>query len=155
MINNDVLRSLRYMLDLADGHVIELVRLADPAVVLDRAQVQAFLRKDDEPGHAAFDDALLARFLDGLIVHFRGAREGAAPPPPARMTNNLVLKKLRVAFELRDVDLLEIFAAAGRPVSRPELSALFRQPGHANYRPCGDQLLRYFLRGLTLRVRGG
>ena len=98
---------------------------------------------------------MLARLLDGLIVHLRGAREGAPPrAPEKRLTNNLVLKKLRVAFELRDVDLHAIFEAAGHPVSKPELTALFRQPGHANYRPCGDQLLRYFLRGLTLRVRG-
>ena len=46
------------------------------------------------------------------------------------------------------------FAAAGFPVSKPELTALFRQPGHKNYRPCGDQMLRNFLKGLTLRVRG-
>ena len=48
----------------------------------------------------------------------------------------------------------EMFADAGFPVARPELSALFRQPGHKNYRACGDQLLRAFLKGLTLRVRG-
>jgi uncharacterized protein YehS (DUF1456 family) len=47
-----------------------------------------------------------------------------------------------------------VFESAGWPVSKPELTALFRQPGHANYRPCGDQLLRNFLKGLTMRVRG-
>ena len=46
------------------------------------------------------------------------------------------------------------FAAAGFPVSKPELSALFRLPGHKNFRRCGDQLLRNFLKGLALRVRG-
>lgn len=155
MINNDVLRSVRYMLDLGDAHVADLVALADPAVVLDRTDVQAYLRKEDEPGFAPFDDRLLALFLDGLVIHRRGRQEGATPrAPERRLTNNLVLKKLRVAFELKDVDLLWIFEAAGRPISKPELSALFRQPGHANYRPCGDQLLRYFLRGLTMRLRG-
>ena len=156
MINNDVLRSVRYMLDLSDGHVADLVALADPTVALERADVQAYLRKEDEPGFAPFGDALLARFLDGLVAHCRGPRDDAPPrPPETRVTNNVVLKKLRVAFELKDVDLHEIFESAGRPISKPELSALFRQPGHANYRPCGDQLLRYFLRGLTLRIRGG
>lgn len=155
MINNDVLRSLRYMLDLGDGHVADIIRLADPAVVLDRTGVQAFLRREDEPGFAPFDDRLLGLFLDGLIVHHRGRQEGAPPrPPEKRINNNVVLKKLRVAFQLNDVDMLHAFEAAGRPVSRPELTALFRQPGHKNFRLCGDQLLRYFLRGLTLRVRG-
>ncbi|TCZ78984.1 DUF1456 family protein [Lysobacter sp. N42] len=156
MINNDVLRSLRYMLDLGDVHVANLVRMADPGVEVEREQVQAWLRREDEPGFAPLEDRVLALVLDGLVIHCRGPREdGAVRAPEARLTNNLVLKKLRVAFELKDVDLHAIFAAAGHPLSRPELSALFRQPGHKNYRPCGDQLLRYFLRGLTLRVRGG
>lgn len=155
MINNDVLRSVRYMLDLGDVHVAHLVRMADPSVELDREQVQAYLRRDDEPGFAAFDDRLLGLFLDGLIVHCRGPRAQASPrAPERRVNNNAVLKKLRVAFELKDTDMHEVFAAAGHPVSRPELSALFRQPGHKNFRLCGDQLLRYFLRGLTLRLRG-
>ncbi|GAB3092574.1 YehS family protein [Lysobacter terrae] len=156
MINNDVLRSIRYMLDLSDGKVVEIAKLADPALVLDKADVQAFLRREDDPEYAECSDALLAHFLDGLVIHRRG-RNDALPPRPVekRVTNNVVLKKLRVAFELKDVDMHEVFAAAGFPIGKPELTAFFRQPGHANYRPCGDQVLRNFLKGLTLRVRGG
>jgi uncharacterized protein YehS (DUF1456 family) len=155
MINNDVLRSVRYMLDLGDTHVANLIQMADPAVVVDKDEVQGFLRKEDEPGFVEFSDRLLGLFLDGLVIHYRGPREDATPrPPEKRVNNNAVLKKLRVAFELKDVDMHGIFAAAGHPISKPELSALFRQPGHKNFRLCGDQLLRYFLRGLTLRVRG-
>jgi uncharacterized protein YehS (DUF1456 family) len=156
MINNDVLRSVRYMLDLGDVHVANLIRMADPEVVVDKAEVQAFLRREDEPGFAPFNDRLLGLFLDGLVLHLRGPREDAPPrAPEKRVNNNAVLKKLRVAFELKDVDLHQVFEAAGHPIGKPELSALFRQPGHKNFRLCGDQLLRYFLRGLTLRVRGG
>ena len=72
-----------------------------------------------------------------------------------RITNNLVLKKLRVAFQLKDVDMHDTFIAAGFPLTKPELTALFRQPGHKHYRPCGDQILRNFLKGLTLRYRTG
>ena len=155
MINNDVLRSIRYMLDLGDQHVVELARLADPAFALERDEVHALLLKEGEPGYAPCSDAVLAHVLDGLIVHLRG-RDDSVPARPVerRITNNVVLKKLRVAFALKDVDMHEVFAAAGFPVSKPELSALFRQPGHKNYRPCGDQMLRNFLKGLTLRVRG-
>jgi uncharacterized protein YehS (DUF1456 family) len=155
MINNDVLRSIRYMLDLGDSKVVEIARLADPAYAIDKEQVRAFLLKEDEPGYLACGDGVLAHFLDGLIVHRRG-RDESLPSRPVekRISNNVVLKKLRVAFELKDVDMHQVFADAGFPVSRPELSALFRQPGHKNFRPCGDQLLRNFLKGLTLRVRG-
>ena len=155
MINNDVLRSIRYMLDLGDQKVAEIARLADPGFELAREDVHAFLLRDEEPGYMACDDDALAHFLDGLIVHRRG-RDDSLPPRPVekRISNNVVLKKLRVAFELKDADLHEIFVAAGFPVSKPELSALFRLPTHKNFRRCGDQLLRNFLKGLTLRVRG-
>jgi uncharacterized protein YehS (DUF1456 family) len=155
MINNDVLRSIRYMLDLSDGKVVEITRLVDPDFQIDRTDVQAFLRKEDEDGYAECGNAVLAHFLDGLIVHCRG-RDPDVPSRPVekRVNNNVVLKKLRVAFELKDVDMHQVFADAGFPLSKPELSALFRQPGHKNFRLCGDQLLRAFLKGLTLRVRG-
>lgn len=154
MINNDVLRSIRYMLDLGDAKVVEIVHLIDPAFPLDKADIPALLKKEDEAGVVLCSDALLAHFLDGLIVYYRGRDESQpARPVEKRITNNLVLKKLRVAFQLKDVDMHEIFAAAGFPLGKPEMSALFRQPDHKHYRPCGDQLLRNFLKGLTLRYR--
>ena len=145
MINNDVLRSIRYMLDLSDNKVIEIIRLADPGFAIE---------KEDEPGYLACTDRVMAHFLDGLVIHRRG-RDESLPPRPVekRINNNVVLKKLRVAFQLTDVDMHKAFADAGFPVSKPELSALFRQHGHKNFRLCGDQLLRNFLKGLTLRVR--
>jgi uncharacterized protein YehS (DUF1456 family) len=155
MMPNDVLRSLRYMLDLGDAHVIAITRLSDPETDLDPARVAAFLKKEGEPGFEPCDDAVLAHFLEGLVFHRRGRDEGLPlRPVERRVSNNLVLKKLRVAFELKDADMHEIFEAAGFPVSKPELSALFRQRDHKHYRACGDQMLRNFLKGLTLRVRG-
>ena len=155
MINNDVLRSIRYMLDLSDNMVVETIKLADPDFPIDKEDVQGFLKKEDDEGYVECSNAVLAHFLDGLIVHYRG-RDESLPPRPVekRVTNNVVLKKLRVAFELKDVDMHQCFEDAGFPVSKPELSALFRQPDHKNFRLCGDQLLRNFLKGLTLRVRG-
>jgi uncharacterized protein YehS (DUF1456 family) len=155
MINNDVLRAIRYMLDLSDAKVAQLVQLADPGVTLDREQVQAYLKKEGEPGYAECSNKVIVLFLVGLVVQRRGRDESQPPrPPEKRVTNNVVLKKLRVAFELKDVDMHQILESAGLPVSKPELSALFRQPDHKNFKLCGDQLLRNFLKGLTLRVRG-
>jgi uncharacterized protein YehS (DUF1456 family) len=155
MINNDVLRSLRYTLDLGDGQVAAIAKLADPDFPIDKDQVHAFLLRDDEPGYLDCSDAVLAHVLDGLIVHLRG-RDERLPlrPVEKRISNNVVLKKLRVAFALKDADMHQVFADAGFPVSKPELSALFRLPSHKNFRRCGDQLLRNVLKGLALRVRG-
>lgn len=155
MINNDVLRSIRYMLDLSDAKVVAITRLADADFAIEEADVRSYLKKDEEEGHVECPDVVLAHFLNGLVFHYRGKDPGMAPRPmERRVTNNLVLKKLRVAFELKDVDMHEAFEAAGFPVSKPELSALFRQADHKNFRLCGDQMLRNFLKGLTLRMRG-
>ena len=153
MLNNDILRSVRYMLDLADSHLVQIAALG--GLDLTAEQVHGMLEKDDAPGFVPCNDRIMAQVLDGLIV-FRRGRDESQPPRPVekRITNNLVLKKLRVAFELKDQDIVDILASADFAVSKTELNALFRQPGHTNYRPCGDQLLRLFLKGLTQRVRG-
>lgn len=153
MINNDVLRSLRYLLDISDAKLVELCALADYPVTL--AQVSACLLKEDEAGYQPCSDALLAHLLEGLVFFKRGKDDSREPLPVAkRLSNNIILKKLRVAFELKDEDLREILQAADLPMTKSELGALFRAPGHKNYRECGDQVLRNFLRGLTIRQRG-
>ena len=153
MLNNDVLRSLRYLLDLPDAHLAELAAPFGEQVEADL--LEAYLKKEDEDGFQACPDRYLARCLDGLIIQRRG-RDESRPLPPLELpsSNNMILKKLRVAFELKEEDLHAILDSVDFPVSKPELSALFRKPGHSNYRTCGDQLLRNFLKGLTLRVRG-
>lgn len=70
------------------------------------------------------------------------------------MTNNDILKKLRIALELKDTDIIAILKLADFDISKPELSALFRKEDHKNYKECGDQLLRRFLNGLIIRNRG-
>jgi uncharacterized protein YehS (DUF1456 family) len=70
------------------------------------------------------------------------------------LTNNDILKKLRVALELRDDDIIEILKLSDFEISKTELSALFRKEDHPNYKKCGDQLLRNFLNGLIVYKRG-
>jgi uncharacterized protein YehS (DUF1456 family) len=154
MLNNDILRSIRYMLDLSDNKVVEIMNLPDPEFAIEKSDVLAMLRKEDDPEFASCNDRALSHFLNGLVIHFRG-RDESQPPRPIekRVTNNLVLKKLRVAFQFKDVDMHETFELAGFPVSKPELTALFRQADHKHFRLCGDQMLRNFLKGLTMRFR--
>ncbi len=70
------------------------------------------------------------------------------------LTNNDILKKLRIALELKDDDIIHILKLADFNISKSELSALFRKDDHPNYVPCGDQLLRNFLQGLIIYKRG-
>lgn len=70
------------------------------------------------------------------------------------LTNNDILKKLRVALQLRDDDIVSILKLKGFEVTKTELSAFFRAEDHPNYRKCGDQFLRNFLDGLIIYKRG-
>jgi uncharacterized protein YehS (DUF1456 family) len=70
------------------------------------------------------------------------------------LSNNDILKKLRVALELKDEDVIHILKLADFDLSKSELNALYRKPDHPNYRECGDQLLRNFLNGLIIYKRG-
>ena len=153
MQNNDTLRSIRYMLDLGDVHVVDILALVGYTAT--REEVATWLTKEDGAGFVAMPDVAMAHFLDGLIVHRRG-RDESQPPRPVetRINNNVVLKKLRVAFELKEDDILAIMTEAGFRVSKGEINALFRQPKHSNFRLCGDQFLRNFLKGMTIRLRG-
>jgi uncharacterized protein YehS (DUF1456 family) len=152
MLNNDVLRSVRYMLDISDSGMVDIFALVDYTVA--EADVVDFLRAEDEEGFLEIPDEAMLYFLNGLVIHLRG-KDDSKPPVRVKLpnSNNIMLKKLRVAFNLKDEDLQEILKSVDFTVSKPELSALFRVKGHSNYRACGDQFLRNFLKGLTLRVR--
>ena len=154
IISNDILRSVRYTLDLSDQRVVDIIHLVDPGFDIDKDEVRRLTSKEGDDDFVECDTPVLAHFLDGLVIYRRG-RDESRPPRPVetRVTNNVVLKKLRVAFELKDVDMHQIFEDAGHPVSKPELSAFFRDRSHKHFRLCGDQLLRNFLRGLSQRMR--
>ena len=64
------------------------------------------------------------------------------------------MKKLRVALQLRDDDIVDILALADFRTTKAELGAIFRNDDHPNFKPCGDQLLRNFLNGLIIYKRG-
>lgn len=70
------------------------------------------------------------------------------------MTNNDIFKKLRVAHKLRDDDIIKILKLVDFRISKSELSAFFRREDHPNYVECGDQILRNFLNGLIIHLRG-
>ena len=70
------------------------------------------------------------------------------------MTNNDILKKLRVALQLKDDDIVRILSLVDFKVTTTELGAIFRKEDHPNYKECGDQLLRNFLNGLIIHLGG-
>lgn len=152
MTNNDILRRLRYALNLPD--VLSLKALSLGGREATAADLDLWMKKEEDPGSIACRDEVLTAFLDGLILLKRGPRpEGSPVPPPERLTNNVILKKLRIALAWQEEDVLSALAAGGMSVSRNELTALFRKPGQKNFKPCGDQLLRAFLAGMIGKTK--
>ena len=148
MINNDVLRRIRFTFDLNDDKMMAICKLGGlPAT---REQISDWLKRDEDPAFQVCKDLEMAVFLNGSIIKNRGTKGDAVPEPEKRLTNNMIFKKLKIALNMKDDDVLAALAAAEFPISKHELSAFFRSPGHKHYRECKDQLLRNFLKGLQL-----
>lgn len=151
MTNNDILRRIRYVFDFNDAKMIAIFALADLDVR--RGHIIAWLVKDDDPTFEVCKDHMLASFLNGLINHKRGKKDGITPKPERHLTNNIILMKLKIALNLQSEDMIEIAQLGGFTLSAHELSSFMRRPGHRNHRECKDQVLRNFLMGLQIKLR--
>ncbi|MFP4564388.1 MAG: DUF1456 family protein [Spirochaetia bacterium] len=151
MDNNAVLRSLRYILEYDDEKMAEAAALG--GLPYDPGRMEAMLKKEEDDGFVPCDNETLVRFLDGLIVHRRGPSDKPRPEGGRgfAVNNNIILKKLRIAFAFREEDMIRTFEKGGFGISGTEITALFRKRGHKHYRDCGDQLLRKFLKGLSVK----
>jgi uncharacterized protein YehS (DUF1456 family) len=146
MDNNDILRRIRYTFDFSDSKMIEIFGLAGCEVT--RAQISDWLKKEDDPSQLNLYDDQLATFLNGFIIDKRGKKEGPHPKPEKHLNNNIILRKLKIALNLKDEDMLEILKLADLRISKHELSAFFRNPKQEQYRLCQDQIMRNFLFGM-------
>jgi uncharacterized protein YehS (DUF1456 family) len=126
---------------------------AQAEVSVSRSEVSDWLKKDEDPDQQPCADETLASFLNGMINEMRGKKEGPQPQPESWLSNNIILKKLKIALNLQAEDMIRIFALADFPVSKPELSAFFRKKGHKHYKKCQDQMLRNFPHGIQIEYR--
>ena len=149
---NELLRHLRKLLALNENGMTEILALGDYTAPPE--QVRNWLRQENETGYETCPDLAAAHFVEGLIIQQRGQKEGAPPPAPAApYSNNQMLKKLRIAFNLQGEDMHALFASVDHPLTKQELDALFRKPEHKNYQVCNDRTLRLFLQALMERFR--
>ena len=118
-----------------------------------RAQISDWLKKEDDASYKTIVDEDLSAFFNGFIVLKRGAKEGSPAINEKRLNNNQILRKLKIALELKDEDMIEILSLVDFKLSKHELSAFFRKPGHSHYRICKDQILRKFIFGLKAKFR--
>ena len=152
MTNNDILRRLRFSFDFNDTKMIEIFALGDCKT--NRATISGNLKKEDVEGYIRISDYDFAKFLNGFIILHRGKQEGKEPIAEKILTNNIIFRKLKIALNLRDEDILQLLESVEYPISKHELSAFFRKADNLKYRECKDQILRYFLIGLQKKYKG-
>jgi len=151
MENNDILRRIRYIFDFNDSKMMDIFNLADYHA--SREEISSWLKKDVHPDWKLLTDIKLATFLNGFIILQRGKKEGSQPVPEKQLNNNIILRKLKIALQLRDEDIIELLQLAGMKFSKHEISAFFRNPQQSQYRECKDQVLRNVLQGMRLKYR--
>jgi uncharacterized protein YehS (DUF1456 family) len=167
MNNKDILIRLRYALDIRNTEMIEIFKLG--GIDLSKEEVLKILTKSknktelehdgDVDESEGFSNVMLESFLNGFIIFKRGKQE-PRPGQPERAelsnecVNNILLKKLKIALSLTTEDMLDVFLKAGIIVTKGELGGLLRKEGHKNYKECGDNFARNFLKGLAIKYRG-
>ncbi len=152
MTSNDILRRIRFTFDLSDDTMIQTFE--NGGLTATRTEVSAWLKKEETEGYEKIKDFQFAAFLNGFINFKRGKKEGEQPIPESKLTNNIILRKLKIALDLHDEDMLKMLESVEYPISRHELSAFFRKPDNEKYRTCHDQIMRNFLNGMQKKYKG-
>jgi uncharacterized protein YehS (DUF1456 family) len=103
------------------------------------------------------ENETLEGFLNGFIVYKRGPKEdkpGIDKKVPLSIkgresTNNVVFKKLKIAFSLTNDDIVEIFESSKVRISKNDLTMFLRKEGHKHYRNLDDNYLKIFMDGVN------
>ena len=168
MTNNDLLIRLRFALDIKNTEMMEIFKLG--GIELTKEEVLKILTKPAVMEDGLYDLTptdrftpcsyeMLEAFLNGFIIFKRGKKEekqGQAPiqkPTKKDPVNNLFIKRVKIALSLTTEDMIAIFYDAGLNVSKGEIGAILRKADHRNFKECGDNFTRNFLKGLTLKYR--
>ncbi|ARD44197.1 DUF1456 family protein [Colwellia sp. PAMC 21821] len=151
MTNNEVLHHIRYIFTLSNEKISAIFQHAECPKT--EAEISNFFRKNGEPSFTRIADNHLASFLDGLIIEYRGAKEGAQAQLDQSVNNNIVFNKVKIALALKAEDIIALLDSAELTLSKHELSAFFRKPEHKHFRTCNDDTLLKFFNGLHLQNR--
>ena len=141
-----MLRRLRYTFNYNDKQMIALFSSA--GLQVSREQVSQWLKKDNDADFIACVDVELATFLNGFINEKRGKKEGPQAKAEKRLSNNIILTKLKIALNLKAEELIDLLDSVDFRLSKPELSAFSRKTDHKHYRECKDQVLRNLLQAI-------
>lgn len=143
---NEVLYRIQKALHLSLNDMMEAYTLENYEMRTSHLESLLKRRQDNDFMLCSYEE--LGVFLDGLVTLKRGPSPKKRSEEAVELTNNLILKKLRVALELRESEIEIIFGLVDVELSKQQLASLFRKEEHKNFKACSDELLMAFLEGL-------
>ena len=147
MNTNDILYKIQKALNLSQEEILKTYELE--AYDMSAEHLDTLLKKHQEKEFKKCSFEELGVFLDGLVTLKRGpSPKKSDDDEVVELTNNLILKKLRIAMELKEPETEIIFGLGEATLSKQELKSLFRKETHKNFKACSDELLHAFLAGL-------
>ncbi len=146
MTNNYKLSTIMSALKLDKVDILKSYKLVDKKITQD--DVDDILREPSDEKFILLDSKGFELFLNGFIIYKRGPSDKKVKKQKIYFSNNIILKKLKIALDLKDEDIVAIFKNDGLEITKSQLTAYFRRDGHINYRKCSDSLLKRFINGL-------
>ena len=143
---SEVIKSIKDALNLNRRQILHIYELEDYPITLDRIDAILKNRSKKNSANATYEE--LGVFLDGLISYKRGKKD-TPPPQDVILDNNLILKKLRVALNLKEFEIAMIFELADFEISKNLIKDFFRNPNHPKFKECDNKTLKAFLDGLN------
>lgn len=144
---NEILYRIKKALNLSTEEMIKAYTLED--YKMEASHLESLLKRRLDDGFKLASYEELGVFLDGLVTLKRGPSPKKTNDDEAvELTNNLILKKLRIALELKEAEAEIIFGLGDVELSKQQMASLFRKEGHKNFKECSDELLMAFLDGL-------
>lgn len=151
MYPNLVLKRVSALSNLTNRQIANVFKKANKKFT--SAEVDKWLVDEEDPNHQPLSKENLSVFLNGLIIHLRGAREdGFVPEPDMNLDNNMIFKKLKIAYEVQTDEIAPMFRAINRRITKNEVAAFLRGAKHSQYREMKDQYLRNFISALKKRL---
>ncbi len=143
---NDILYRIQKALNLTREEILEAYKLE--AYEMNPSHLESLLKRRQEKGFMLCSYEELGVFLDGLVTLKRGPSPRRNADEVVELTKNLILKKLRIALNLKESDTEIIFGLGDVKLSKQQMASLFRKEGHKNFKACSDELLIAFIEGL-------
>jgi len=146
-LTNEILYKTTKALDLNNKKIIEIYSMGNYNML--PLHLENLLKKSQDDGFEICSYEELGTFIDALIIFKRGKSSKKRDDEVIELTNNLILKKLRIALELKESEIEIIFGLADIELTKQQLSSLFRNENNKNFKLCSDELLISFLDGLN------